>query len=321
MKIEVGDNALRMIFENSGKEVGILSISKVQNGFLHHFSWPKGSDIKILQKPIGDYAEGTKSGAFTFLHRAYSKAIGVKIDVQEFRKTVWIPLLTELGSREEYIKFKETAITSEIEFLREIVKGLVIYARESKEDTTPVDLIVEWNGEEKQLRLTANSVRDPSKVEEVFLKEFGEFPEELESISKKEWRIEIINKLKKEDKIEFRPIEDSDEGLAGEIILNYLRSCMITTEKEITLIDNNVVFFDGQAIVVPSKRIKEELECNGFTNFSRVKLRDVLEDYILKNAQAVRFGDKIMKCWFFDPKKVGINVKEQLGGENHVFNK
>lgn len=137
VRIEVEDDVLRITFENSNGEIGVLSISKTKNGWLHHFAWQNRSDVRILPKPIGEYSKNTKTGGFSFLHKAYSRAIGLRVDPKEFREKVWIPLLNELNSREEYQKFREEAVPVEILTLREMIRKLIIYEKERKDEKRP----------------------------------------------------------------------------------------------------------------------------------------------------------------------------------------
>ena len=316
--IEVMDeDTLEVIFTAGSGIIGVLSIKKTPVGWLHHFSWREGSDFQIFTKLLGDYSENTRSYGFKFFYRVISKAVGFKLDLGEFRRKIWEPLLKCLNSDEKYHRFKKDAVTAEIRYLREITRKLVIYTRDGKEESFPVDLIVEFNGGERKLRLTSTSVRDPNKVIEGFLKEFGEFPDELIEISRKEWNRLIINRMKQEGKLEFRKIEESDESLMAETVLNFLRNARVTTDRSEVLIDENSVFYDGESLIVPSKTIRSMLLLAGYNRFSWNQLRDILSNFIKKNTDAVRFdGKTVLKCWFFDPEKVGVNVKEQLEGGN-----
>lgn len=193
--------------------------------------------------------------------------------------------------------------------------------RRGRTKSVPVDLIVEFNGRGEAIRLTSVSVRDPNRVAEGFLKTFGEVPEELEDISKRDWRKFVINTLKAENKLEFKEIEESEEKLVVEIILNAIRRSRITTDKLEALIAEDCIFYDGEALVVPSRRIRSLLQAEGFTGFSGKTLHDLLGKYTKKKTGPVRFdSETVLWSWFFDPEKIAVNVEERLKEAEEVFN-
>ena len=319
--IEFDGETLTIELKNSGNLIGTLTIKKISSGYFHYFSWSTGGSPEILPKPIGDYPRDNKNSGFSWLLDVYGRAVKVRPDAKEFREKIWRPLIEELQKSREYQRFKEEAVTPEINELKRIIKRLIIYKKEGKDESFPVDLEVEFQGKRKTLRLTSSSVRDPNKVIDAFLKEYGEFPDELDDISRKDWSREIINKLKKEKKLKFKKIEESEEGLMKETVLNFLRNARIVLSKDEALIDETAVFFDRGSLVVPSKTIRSCLLSNGYNNFSWQRLRDILNPFIKKNTGTVRFDNRtILRCWYFDPKKIGIDVKKAIEGEKDEFN-
>ncbi len=305
---------LTIEIKNSETPVGALTIKKAANGYLHHFSWATGSDLELLPKPIGEYSLKARAGGYAWLLNAYGRAVGVKPDSSEFREKVWKPFLKALQSSEEYEKFKKEGVTTEVSQLREYIKKAVIYRLEDREQESPVKLYVEYLDRQEVLHLTTNSVRKLDRVQEAFLKTYGVVPEELVKITADNWVIEVLNWMYSQGNVEFQDFEDTEVNYIAEAILNKVRSLEISTDKQ-DLSFENFAWYDGLAVVVPGKIVLDTIRDMGL-KLSMRKIREILSPYLKKNSDVIRIDSQTrIRCWFFDPEKLEIDLKEVIGNE------
>jgi hypothetical protein len=310
MKIEFDGDSLAIPIKNSDNLVGVLKIGKTRDGYLHHFVWDNGSDIKLLPQPIGDYSEKTTGAGFSWLLKVYGRAVGVKPDSKEFRKQVWKPLIENLQGSEAYHRFKEEAVKAEVSCLREMIEKIVIYKRGLRSESVPVELVVNLFDRREVLSLNANDIRKLDKVQEAFLKTFGYIPPELVRIKSEEWILEVLNWLHSEKRAEFKELEITQENIVVDEVLAYIQGLEVTGDKN-DLSFRTAAYYDGEALVVLNSTIFEVVKKTGL-NLSPEKIKVILEPYLLKNSKAIWVGKKTRKAWFFDPEKLGLSHKELL---------
>jgi hypothetical protein len=120
----------------------------------------------------------------------------------------------------------------------------------------------------------------------------------------KEYRIFLANLLSSDKVKKLEKDSEIDEhGEIRDVILRFIQNSTLVNDIKKTAFSNENIFVDGNLLYIPSQTIKAVLEREGVKAEMR-RIRVVLDDVLASSSTPRRVGDKIMRFWVFDIKKL-----------------
>lgn len=293
----------------------LLRIQKTDNQY-NHILVTEGKEAGIiLQKPLPQYSPNRKeSDAFSWLRDGVAPATSERV----FREAIWERVINEARHSEAFREFQNEGVTEEIKELRDIVNREVRIKTLDDSKDQKVELHVDFQGRQETLILDTETVSKPLKVAFAFEKQYSHAPEAMYDIKTREWNKDVRIWLAKNDKVEHREKEYSEERFIANRVANGISNLRVVHQAKHLPPEaaEKHVYYDGNTVWVPTDAVHAERESNDISaNLSQIKSWLKGAGY-LKNRDKTAYrvqpkgplGDET-QCYPFDPE---LFSEEQL---------
>ncbi|KXA90267.1 hypothetical protein AKJ62_01295 [candidate division MSBL1 archaeon SCGC-AAA259D14] len=320
-RLEEIDNIDDIRFDEEGLEVdlsfeddpvGTLEVVKPGGKkYEHQFQ----EEMTTAESPLGlGGSEKTEGKKRRWLRKVFNKHMQDELSGKEFSNKIWKPLTGEVTNRGIVSEFYDLPSIYTLQ-TEDMIQKMVIEKGVDGTINYPALLKVNYDGEEKWFDLDTRSILQINTIESAFLQHFCTIPEPIIELGKKDWKKDVIARLKSEGKVEKTEERVSTQMFLRDRVIEQVRNSQISHDREAVLNKPNLIELDDGILWLPNERIKEILE----QERSKVNLRKMAKwcsEYLADtnpNPKPKWVGGSAHRFWGFDPEKCDVDIDGETG--------